>query len=112
MKPRSQTGLSYPASEEASSSEAVRETPKGPPVVSLDSVIFKDVRVPLEATLGQTTMTVEDLLALKAGSVVKLELKMNDLVELRLNQSVVARGEIVAVDDHFGIRIVEVGKTP
>lgn len=112
MNARSQSGLSYADTEEARAAKTVLESPKGPPLVSLDSVVFKDVRVPLEAALGQATMTVEDLLALKAGSVVKLELKMNDLVELRLNQSVVARGEIVAVDDHFGIRIVEVGKAP
>jgi flagellar motor switch protein FliN len=112
MKARSQTGLAHADSEAAGPAGAVLETPKGPPLLSMDSMIFKDVRVPLEAALGQTTMTVEDLLALKAGSVVKLDLKMNDLVELRLNQSVVARGEIVAVDDHFGIRIFEVGKAP
>ena len=87
------------------------ETPvdlKGPPLVSLDSAIFKDVNVDLKARLGEVTLTVEDLLQLRAGSVVTLAAKLNDLVELRLNDSVVARGEIVAVGDHFGVRIVDV----
>jgi flagellar motor switch protein FliN/FliY len=79
-----------------------------PPLLSLNSIIFKDVVVGIRARLGQTTLSVQDLLALKPGSVVTLESKLNDLVELRLNDSVVARGEIVAVGDNFGVRIVDV----
>ncbi len=55
-------------------------------------------------------MPIEDLLDLKSGSIVKLDLKVNDLIELRLNNALVARGEIVAVDDHFGVRIVEIAQ--
>lgn len=84
--------------------------PKGRPLLFIDSMIFKDVRVALQAKLGQARLTVADLLALKAGSVVKLDMQMNELIELRLNESVVARGEIVAVDDSFGVRIVEVAQ--
>lgn len=83
---------------------------KGRPLLFIDSTIFKDVRVPLQAKLGQATLTVADLLALKSGSIVKLDAGMSELVELRLNDSVVARGEIVAVDDNFGVRIVEVAE--
>jgi len=79
-----------------------------PSLVSLDSALFQDVQVSLDAKLGQVTMTIAELLALKSGSIVKLERQLNDLVEIRLNQSVIARGEIVAVDDNFGVRIVEI----
>lgn len=82
----------------------------GAPLLSLDSAIFKNVRVALEAQLGETSLSVEELLALKAGSVVTLDLKLDALVELTLNNSVVARGEIVAVGDNFGIRIVEIAQ--
>ena len=85
------------------------ETPSAP-LVSIDSAIFKDVNVELQAKLGAITLSVGELLALRSGSVVKLDMQMNDLIELRLNQSLVARGEIVAVDDNFGVRIVEVAK--
>ena len=81
---------------------------KGPPLVSLDSAIFRDVKVTLEAKLGEVTLSVEELLALKSGEVVKLDARLNDLVELRLNKGLVARGEIVAVEDQFGVRIVEI----
>src|SRR4051812_47859428 len=82
----------------------------GPPLVSLDAAIFKDVQVALQARLGDASISVADLLALKAGSVVSLEARLTDLVDLHLNGAVVARGEIVAVDDHFGVRIVEIAE--
>ncbi|HYF22973.1 MAG TPA: FliM/FliN family flagellar motor switch protein [Caulobacteraceae bacterium] len=83
---------------------------KARPLVPLDSALFKDVNVAIQAKLGLATLSVEELLALRAGSVVKLDVRLNELIELRLNQSLVARGEIVAVDDHFGVRIVEIAE--
>lgn len=80
----------------------------GPPLVSMDSAIFREVRVALKARLGDVTVTVEELLALRNGSVLKLDRTMSELVDLYLNDAVVARGEIVAVDDNFGVRIIEI----
>ncbi len=57
-------------------------------------------------------MTVEQLMALKQGSVVTLEASLADRVELFLNDALVARGEIVAVGDKFGVRIVEISQKP
>lgn len=85
------------------------DTESGVPLVSLQSAIFRDVSVELSAKLGSVKLTVADLLALKSGSVLGLEAKLSDPVELSLNGSVVARGEIVAVDDRFGVRILEIG---
>jgi flagellar motor switch protein FliN/FliY len=79
--------------------------------LSLDAALLRDVPVQLQATLGEASMVIETLLALRAGSIVKLDLKVNDLIDLRLNNALVARGEIVAVDDHFGVRIVEIAQT-
>ena len=78
------------------------------PLVSIDSAILQDVKVSLEARLGSATLSMADFLALEAGSVVALDVRMNEPIELRLNQSLVARGIIVAVGDHFGVRIVEI----
>ena len=78
------------------------------PLMSLDSEVFKSVEVALQAKLGPARLTVSELLALRAGSVVTLDAKMSDLIDLRLNDSTIARGEIVAVGDHFGIRIIEI----
>ena len=81
-------------------------------LLSIESPILKDIQVRLRATLGQAEMSLKDLLALKSGSTVKLDVKMSDPVELRLNDAVVAHGEIVAVDDNFGVRVLEIAKLP
>ena len=88
----------------------VPDLEEGAALISLNAALFKDVKVELRARLGKTEMSVEELLALKAGSIVKLDLKMNEPIELRLNDALVARGEIVAVDDNFGVRIIEIAK--
>jgi flagellar motor switch protein FliN len=78
------------------------------PLITLDSEIFDDVDVALAAVLGHGTIAVRALLDLREGSVVNLETPLDGLVELTLNNRVVARGEIVAVDDHFGVRVTEI----
>jgi flagellar motor switch protein FliN/FliY len=82
----------------------------GQPLISLDPALFKDVRVVLQASLGEMTLSIGELLALRTGSVLKLETVMSEAIEIRLNEAVVAWGEIVAVDDNFGVRIVEIAQ--
>jgi flagellar motor switch protein FliN/FliY len=57
-------------------------------------------------------MTVGALTALKPGAVVPLEAALNRPVELRLGEAIVARGELVAVDDKFGVRLTEIAAWP
>jgi len=80
------------------------------PLTTLDSALLKEVTVALSAKVGETSMTIKDLLALKTGEIVKLNAGLNDLVELHLNQCAIARGELVAIGDNFGIRIVEISE--
>lgn len=80
----------------------------GTPLLSADSPLLGDVAVTLHARLGSVDMTLADLLALRPGSVLELTTKLSEPVELYLNDALVALGEIVAVDDRFGIRIVEI----
>ena len=70
--------------------------------------LLRDVQVSLEAKLGKASVTVDQLLAFKPGSVVTLETGLADHIELHLNGRLVARCEIVAVGDKFGVRIVEI----
>jgi flagellar motor switch protein FliN/FliY len=95
---------------ENSASKTKGETASGRPIISADSPIFKDARVVLNAALGQAELSVQEILALKAGSVVELDTQLNGMVELWLNGAQVARGEIVAVEGHFGVRIVEIAQ--
>ncbi|MEJ0027181.1 MAG: FliM/FliN family flagellar motor switch protein [Rhizomicrobium sp.] len=78
----------------------------------INSELLRGLRISLEARLGEAKMTVEQLMALKQGSVVTLEASLADRVELFLNDALVARGEIVAVGDKFGVRIVEISQKP
>jgi flagellar motor switch protein FliN/FliY len=81
------------------------------PRLSINDEILRGVRVSIEVRLGTAKMTVSEMLALKLGSVVTLESALSDHAELYLNNMLVARGEIVAVGDKFGVRIVEIVPT-
>lgn len=81
---------------------------EGPTLVGLDSAVFGGVMVKLDAQLGSVSMTVASLLALRAGDVVTLDSQLNDTVSLYLAGALVGRGEIVAVEDSFGVRIVDI----
>lgn len=74
--------------------------------------LIQNVPVQLEAFVGDVRMTVAELSALGTDSVVTLDAPLNQSVELRLNQLPVARGELVAVGDRFGIRISEIVQWP
>jgi flagellar motor switch protein FliN/FliY len=96
----------------AAQSDAKLPLASGLVPVSLDVAIFREVSVELKARLGLATLSIEEVLSLKSGSVVKLDAKLNDLIQLSLNGSIIALGEIVAVGDHFGLRIIEVARAP
>ena len=76
----------------------------------LDSPALKDVGVSVVARLGEVEMTLGALLALKRGDVLTIDRQMNEPIDLLLNDQVIARGTIVAVDDRFGVRIDEVAQ--
>jgi flagellar motor switch protein FliN/FliY len=80
----------------------------GAPLLPPDSPLLRDLNVTLQARLGEAVMPIAELLALRAGSVLSLETRLNEPVELYLNDALVGRGEIVAVDDRFGVRILEI----
>ena len=77
-----------------------------------NSKIFESVEVTLEAYLGEGTMTVGTLTALQPGSAVALDCELNHPVELRLKGVPVARGELIAVGNKFGVRIAEIAQWP
>ncbi len=60
--------------------------------------------------LGKTTMPVSQLLRLGRGAVVELDRKVGEPVEIYVNNRLVARGEVLVVDDHLGITMTEIVK--
>ena len=69
--------------------------------------LLKDVDVRLSVELGRTSMKLKEVLALGEESVVMLDRLMDDLLDVMVNGKVIAKGEIVAQDNRFGLRIVE-----
>jgi len=91
---------------EAAASENVGEAPR------ISTALIQNVPVQLEAFVGDVRMTIAELSALRPDSVVALDAPLNQAVELRLNRLPVARGELVAVGDKFGVRISEIVQWP
>ncbi|MEO1045895.1 MAG: FliM/FliN family flagellar motor switch protein [Pseudomonadota bacterium] len=71
--------------------------------------LIQDIPVSLDALVGSAEITVSDMLALQSGSVVTLDATLNHLVSLMLKDRLIARGELVAVGDKFGVRLTEIG---
>jgi flagellar motor switch protein FliN len=69
--------------------------------------IVSDVRIELDIRLGAAVMSIDRLMSLERGSVIELDKQLGDSVDVLLNDRLVGRGEIVAVGDHFGIRMTE-----
>ena len=78
------------------------------------SDMLMHVQVPVSVSFGATQIRMKDLLNLTAGSVVELDQALHDNVEVRVNDRVIARGEVVAVDGHYGVRVLELvsGESP
>jgi flagellar motor switch protein FliN/FliY len=70
---------------------------------------LRDVLVELTVEIGRTQMTVGETLELRPGSVVTLERMAGEPVDLLVNGRRIARGEVVVVDEEFGLRVTEIG---
>ncbi|WP_018995819.1 flagellar motor switch protein FliN [Hirschia maritima] len=69
-----------------------------------------DVPVSVQAVIGRTTMEVSDLMHLGEGSVLELDRRVGEAIDIYVNSRLVARGEIVVVDDRLGVTMTEIIK--
>ncbi len=97
--------------------DGVDATAVGPVMTSTASAgdleRLTDVTVELAVEVGRTFMTLGDALALGPGSVVTLERQADRPVDLLINGRPIARGEVVVIDEQFGLRLTEViGSAP
>jgi len=69
-----------------------------------------DVPVNVSAVLGKSTMEVSKLLKLGRGMVVELDRKIGEAIDIYVNNRLVARGEVVLVEDRLGITMTEIVK--
>ena len=122
---RSQTQSAPPAQTVTAASVPLPPRPQGPPIDvkpvefaqldvtdfagsagNLDLIVDIPVRVTVE--LGRTRKTIGEVLALGPGSVVELNKMAGEPVDVLVNGKLIARGEVVVIDESFGIRVTEV----
>ncbi|MFZ1426057.1 MAG: flagellar motor switch protein FliN [Geminicoccaceae bacterium] len=84
-------------------------SPGAPPSLEQLSAVY-DIPVQLAAVLGKASMPVSQLLRLGRGAVVELDRKVGEPVEIYVNNRLVARGEVLVVDEHLGITMTEIVK--
>lgn len=69
--------------------------------------LLMDVELPVSIELGRTKMPISDILGFGPGSIVELDKLVGEPVDLLVNQKCVARGEVVVVEENFGLRITQ-----
>jgi flagellar motor switch protein FliN/FliY len=82
--------------------------PTAPPVGPDDLRRLSDVPVDVSVEMGRTRMTVGETLELRQGSIVTLNRMAGEPVDLLVNGTTIARGEVVVIDEQFGLRITDV----
>ena len=70
--------------------------------------LLMNVSLAVSAELGRCTMRVSEILKLGKGSIVELDRLAGAPIDVMVNSRVVARGDVVAVDDRFGVRLTEI----
>ena len=70
-----------------------------------------DIPVKVSAVLGKATMQVSQLLKLGRGAVIELDRKVGEAIDIYVNDRLVARGEVVVVEDRLGITMTEIVKS-
>ncbi|MGD9741652.1 MAG: flagellar motor switch protein FliN [Dongiaceae bacterium] len=84
--------------------------PAAPPVNARELEAVYDIPVQVSAVLGRASMQVSQLLKLGRGAVVELDRKVGEAIDIYVNNRLVARGEVVIVEDRLGVTMTEIIK--
>ena len=101
-----------PQSEETKEPGAEPEKIEVPNVgTAQDLEAVYDIPVQVSAVLGKSTMEVNQLLKLGRGAVVELDRKVGEAIDIYVNNRLVARGEVVVLEDRLGVTMTEIYKS-
>jgi len=78
------------------------------PKSTLDSDVLQNIPVTLSVEVGRSSLKIRDLMHLTQGSVIELDRAAGEPLDLLVNNTVVAQGEIVLVNERYGIRLTRV----
>jgi flagellar motor switch protein FliN/FliY len=84
------------------------ETPSGQAFGEIEMLM--DLSLPIVIELGRTSMFIKDILNLTPGSIIELDKLSGDPVDIYVNDKKFAEGEVVVIDENFGVRITELVK--
>lgn len=90
--------------------EEEKEWTVGEPMANDVTAIY-DIPVQISAVLGRSSMQVSQLLKLGRGAVVELDRKVGEAIDIYVNNRLVARGEVVVVEDKLGVTMTEIVKS-
>lgn len=82
------------------------DAPSAAPAAGLEAV--HDVPVKVQAVLGRSRMPIGELLRLKSGMVVELDRRVGEPVDIFVNNRLIARGEVVMIDQSLGVTLTEI----
>ena len=77
----------------------------------LSSISFSNIPVKISAELGRSQLSLKDVYDLSEGSIVELERLVGEPLDLVINGQAIAQGEVVAVDNKYGLRITNLIQT-
>jgi flagellar motor switch protein FliN len=74
--------------------------------------LLLDIPLEIVVELGRTKKKISEVLELTSGSILDLEKLAGEPVDVYVNNKLVAKGEVVVIDEHFGVRITEIASSP
>ena len=86
--------------------ELVADAPKGDGEVNLEAIL--DVPVTISMEIGRTKIAIRNLLQLNQGSVVELDRLAGEPMDVLVNGTLIAQGEVVVVNEKFGLRLTDI----
>lgn len=95
---------------EEGANDAVMDTDDGEARTAADLEAVFDVPVNVSAVLGKTDIEISDLLKLDSGTTVELDRKVGEAIDIYVNDRLVARGEVVIVEEQLGVTMTEIIK--
>ena len=98
------------AEDDASAASEDAAAPEDDVKTAVDLEPVFDVPVNISAVLGKTSLDVASLLKLQSGSILELDRRVGEAIDIYVNNRLVARGEVVVVDDRLGVTMTEIIK--
>ena len=103
-----EAGVEQPVQAAAAEFDSLEDTSSGPAAEEENLDVILDIPVTISMEIGRTSISIRNLLQLNQGSVVELDRLAGEPMDVLVNGTLVAHGEVVVVNEKFGIRLTDV----